>query len=531
MPITADDLKIFASAKMTDDDDAGGARTATVVQDGTVNNAFPDFSEADRLNGRAQVRKLYPSVVDAGTDALLGARLAINDPAADAAVSVALFRFGNDATQRKAFVDALKASVAVRTFSLGGNTFSVFSYSYDIAAEPNRLQASATTPSNSVSINLGDVVAVTVAGVTSVHVISEFPLLGSAYFDVAPALPLSGTGVATVRFMSFAQRAHAPVTTTAIASAAATTVALSSLWARVVPVLPSAVYPASELTTGLGSGWAQFSHGQVPCVQPGDIATISNEQSMAPATLSAGNVVNTGRTNLSQLTVVGNNGSIIARFLRNGPVPAGVGCTADLAAGTLTVSNVTGWSQPVTVKHRIAESVGIASLAGLTATLTAPLGREYPSGSQFATEAPLGDLQPGSSTPFSQQAWTKVWADVVIGAAVPSLYTGAVGLSTGGTDTDRWAVVFTTATQLNLLSERRGQVATGNIASDFIPLNPDTGEPFFTLYAAGWSAPALGNVLRFNTTGAYASVWAIRSRYAAVAAGDDKALLRMRGDV
>jgi hypothetical protein len=535
MPITADDLKFFASTKLTDDDDAGGPRTATVVQDGLTNNLWPDFSEPDRLAGRAQVRKLYPSVVDAGSDALLGARLTINDPPANAATSVTLFGYGNDATLRKAFVDAVKAGVALLPVSVQNVTpfNSAFSASAAYELGTDVLTVFNVTGST-VQIAVGDTLAVTVAGVTQLHkAISASVVSGATEWTLEPPLPTgSGTVSCAVRRIDFpGPRPYAAVATAALAAAAATTIDLSTLWVRVAPVNPALAYPTAELATGIGSGWAQYTHGQMQCVQPGDLATISHEAAMTPATLAALDVVDTLRTDLAQLTVVGNDGSVIARFVRNGVVPSGVGCTADLAAGTLTVSDVTGWSQPVTVRHRIAETVAVQSLTGLTATLVAGLGREYPSGAQFTTEVPLGDLQPGVGAAFHQQAWTKVWSDAVIGVAVAALYTGAIDVTTGGTENDRWAVVFTSSTQFNLISERRGQIAAGNTATDFIPLNPDTGEPFFTLYAAGWVSPGLGNVMRFNTTGAYAATWGIRSRYPDASAGGDAALLRLRGDV
>ena len=79
MPVTAADLKFFASAVMSDLATAGGARSSTLVQNGTLNNLFASFSSADRSTGRTNIRKLWPSISNADTAALIGASVAINE--------------------------------------------------------------------------------------------------------------------------------------------------------------------------------------------------------------------------------------------------------------------------------------------------------------------------------------------------------------------------------------------------------------------------------------------------------------------
>lgn len=529
MPITAADLKFFASAKMTDDADAGGARAGTALQDGGVNNVFPNVTEVDRTTGSARLRKVYPSVVSSEQSALLGATVGINDMPTDPAISAAIFKYGDDTTKRSTVEAAIKASlqVGVEGYSTGvannvdgGDTQIVFS-------------VGTGNPGPSVTA-VGSTIGVTVvgSGVTSLHKVVALVSSSPWTVDIDPAIPGSETNFTIqVRGLIFGTPRPYSTVETAAALISATTLDLDSLWCRVVPVNPAVAYPTVEQATGIGSGWAQYTHGHLECVRAGDQAVLWDEQETAPDTVADLDVTDCGRTDLAQATVVDANGDEIARFLKYGEVPTGVGCTADLAAGTITYTDVSGYAQPITVRHRIAETVGIQSLDGLTATLTAALSRAFPATSKLTTLAPYGDMQASLGVMFSQQAWTKTFSDVLIGSAAPAMYSGSVGLTNDGTETDRYACVFTTATQFNFISEKLGQIATGNIATDFEPLNPITNQPLCTLYAAGWASPGVGNVLRLNTIGPYGHTWALRSLYPSAEAGTDRVVLRMRGGV
>lgn len=524
MPITAADLKFFASAKMTDAADAGGARGSTVVQDGAAGNVFPDVTAQDRLSGSARLRKVYPSAVNADNKALLSAFVDINEGPSDALISGLLVSFGGVATTRAEVEAAIKANALAIAVVAGSYTFQ--------GGQAVQVTGTGTQPPT--PLQPGVVMAFTAfaTNVTTLHMVLARAANGSGGTDLTldTAIPGSGSVAGEIRTVAAGSlRLFGSVVTSASASAGASTLALARLWDQAVPVDLAAAYPTAELSTGIGSAWARYTHGRALVIGVGDGITISDEQAMAPATVSNSQTVNTGRTNLTQLTVVGNDGVVIARFLKDGPTPTGVGCTANLAAGTVTFSSVTGYSQPVTVRHRISEESVIQSLTALTATLAAPLANAYPSGARVTSHVRLGDLQPDTSSVFSQQAWTRVWSDAVIGNAVGALYQGAIEVTGDGAETDRWAVVFTSSTQFYVLSERLGQIAQGNTGSDFAPLNPATNQPYFTLASSGWQAPAVGNVLRFNTTGAYAPLWALRCVRPGAASGTDRVTLRLRG--
>ena len=167
-------------------------------------------------------------------------------------------------------------------------------------------------------------------------------------------------------------------------------------------------------------------------------------------------------------------------------------------------------------------------------TFTAPLVNAYPINTRVTRPITLRTLQANvPATPFRQQAWTRVWSDTAIGSSISANYTGTIGLVNEGAVNDRWAVVFTSATQFDLLSERLGTVGSGNIASNFSPLNPTTNEPYLTLYATGWGTGWItGNVLRFNTRAAAAPFWVTRVvAPGAATSGTQQATLGIAGDI
>jgi len=70
------------------------------------------------------------------------------------------------------------------------------------------------------------------------------------------------------------------------------------------------------------------------------------------------------------------------------------------------------------------------------------------------------------------------------------------------------------------------------VNSVFAPINPATGVPYFTIAAAGWGVWSAGNVLRLNTYGANAPVWAARVTLpSAPSSTPDSLTIAVRGDI
>lgn len=269
------------------------------------------------------------------------------------------------------------------------------------------------------------------------------------------------------------------------------------------------------------------SDGRVPIFRPGTFAVVGNTQTTSPTTVSNAQTINCGRVRLSRVRVIGNNGSVI-----------NTGYTTDLEAGTVTFTDVTGYSQPVKVEHRI-EDMMLVSDAQINGqlTFTRALTHNYPeTGSYVSSALVVGDMHGRVSLTFDQTTWSNVWADTVSGSAATGTYNtvlAPIEVTNKGALTERWAIVFTNTTSFNVIGEHVGVIATGNTSTDLSPLNPATGSPYFTIRATGWgSGWATGNVLRFNTVGAVFPVWLIRTiQQGPETVTNDSFTVLIRGDV
>ncbi len=106
MTISATDIKLRQSQRLTDNPDGGGRMVATEIVDGAMNNLFPDIGDEERTTGRSTLRKLFVHVDTSGTDVLKDAIAVIVDPPTDPNVQVSMFATGsysdvrNDARNR-----------------------------------------------------------------------------------------------------------------------------------------------------------------------------------------------------------------------------------------------------------------------------------------------------------------------------------------------------------------------------------------------------------------------------------------------
>ena len=268
--------------------------------------------------------------------------------------------------------------------------------------------------------------------------------------------------------------------------------------------------------------------GRVPIFRTGGFAVIGNTASMAPATVTNGQTLDTARTRLSRVRVVGNDGLTINN-----------GYTTNLEAGTVTFTDVTGYAQPVTVEHRIEDlvqisDVQISGLLGFTRRLT----HDYPVTGTYVSSALMsGDLRSRVSTLFDQGSWDGIsWGDTVVGSPATGTYNDILApilVTNVGAITERWALRFTTTTAFQVIGEHVGVIATGSTNATCAPLNPATGEPYFTISDLGWGTGwSVGNILRLNTVGAQFPVWVVRTVQQGPEAGTNYSFsLLTRGDV
>ena len=275
------------------------------------------------------------------------------------------------------------------------------------------------------------------------------------------------------------------------------------------------------------------SDGRVPIFRPGGFAVVGHTGRITTS-VSNGQTINCARVRLSRVRVVGHDGTVIH-----------TGYTADLEAGTVTFTDVSGYSQPVTIEHRVEDMAVVrdVQISG-EISFTRALTHEYPvaapgdsaSGSFVSSALIAGDLFARVSLVFDQATWSGAWSDAPVGSAATATFNNTqypIQVTNRGALTERWIVRFTNNTSFDVIGENVGVIATGNTSADCAPNNPATGVPYFHLPALGWgNGWATGNVLRFNTIGAQFPVWVVRTvQQGPESVPDDNFTLLIRGDV
>lgn len=274
------------------------------------------------------------------------------------------------------------------------------------------------------------------------------------------------------------------------------------------------------------------SDGRVPFLRKGNTVVVhSTQRSAFPLGVTAGQQLNTNRTRLAYAHVEDANSKRLADALYS----------VNLDSGVVTLSspfNLTGYVEPLTVVHRI-EDMSLVSDVEISGRLqlTRPLSHAYSASDTYVSSALImGNLWARYSSLFDQKTWTNKWQDYVDGDQSTAQYNDTdypLLLTNRATIEERWAIIFQTSTTFVLVGEHVGQIALGDVNTDFAPLNPNIGQPYFRLDKRGWgSGWANGNVLRFNTQSANFPIWAIRTVLQSVAASEsDKFELQLRGNV
>lgn len=264
--------------------------------------------------------------------------------------------------------------------------------------------------------------------------------------------------------------------------------------------------------------------GRVPMFRRGDYVVVAHEGVIGPTSVSSGQTINCARTRLSRVYIENAQGGLIE-----------TGWSVDLDAGLVSIADTTGWVQPVKIVHRI-EQMARASDVQINGdiTLTKQLSYDFPEGSVVSSAAMVGTLRARVSHTFSQPSWTNEWSDAPIGGEALAKYSGTISVSNDGAMTERWFLrIKNGGTDFECIGEHLGNIGTGNINTDFAPINPVSGAPYFTLPALGWGGSwAAGNILRINTVGAIASYAVVRCVQPSEATGTHYEFgLLTRGDI
>lgn len=268
------------------------------------------------------------------------------------------------------------------------------------------------------------------------------------------------------------------------------------------------------------------SDGRVPFARPGDLCVVGVTHGGPEFVPTVGMVYTVGHERLSVVQVIGTDGAEV--FL---------GYTADLDAGTVTFNDVTGYPAKVKVVARteVYNQVAEVRIDGKV-KLKLPVGYEFPAGAVFSTALRQDDRFARVSRTYSQKTWDGVkWFDGVdpaVGEATAK-YTGTIEVTNLGCITERWALKMRgTGTKFDLVGQRMGQIAEGDLNVDFAPLNPITGTPYMRIPATGWNQGwGPNNTLFVDTVGAESQIAAIRCTQPGSPAGiDDSCWFEQRGD-
>ena len=193
---------------------------------------------------------------------------------------------------------------------------------------------------------------------------------------------------------------------------------------------------------------------------------------------------------------------------------------------------------PLTAKYRYQDMLLIRDVQiNGQLTFTKPVTHNYDAENSIVGSAlVINDMQARYTRKFVQPTWSNLWADEAVGGAISANYNDAlypIAVTNNGNIQERWALVFTSTTDFRCVGEYSGQIGTGSVNTDFAPINPVTGVPYFKVKKEGWgSGWASGNVLRFNTIAATYPVWVIRTvKQSEPTALSDQFQIMLRGDI
>lgn len=268
------------------------------------------------------------------------------------------------------------------------------------------------------------------------------------------------------------------------------------------------------------------SDGRVPIYRKGDMLLI-HQTNILHTPAQAGVEISLGKVRLADVWLTDDDGAVIDQTLY----------TEDLDAGTVTP--VAGFSpQNVNIHYRFEDQLMCidVDISGQI-RLARGLSHDYEANKAYVSSLLIaGDLWARYTNLYEQQTWTSEFADHLIGSPTTAQFNDAdypINVTNKGAITERWAIVFTSSTNFKLIGENVGQIAVGDINSDFAPNNPNTGTPYLTINKLAWGAGwATNNTVRFNTVGAIFPFWPIRTVLQGPAANDNYSFaLLQRGNI
>lgn len=250
--------------------------------------------------------------------------------------------------------------------------------------------------------------------------------------------------------------------------------------------------------------------GRVPIFRVGDIGVVAASKSQVLPSHVAGQTYDLDDQRISWCELEDSEGTKVPFDMYMVDYDYGkVTLSGDFALNALVA--------PLTASYRY-QDLGLINDVQISGqlTFTKPLTHNYDAANTIVGSAlVIGDMFSRYTSKFVQGTWNNVWADTASGASISANYNDAlyqIEVTNKGSIQERWAIVFTDTTTFRIIGEVSGQIGTGNINADCMPINPVTSEPYFVIKKEGWGAGwASGNVLRFNTIAAMYPIWCIRT--------------------
>lgn len=271
--------------------------------------------------------------------------------------------------------------------------------------------------------------------------------------------------------------------------------------------------------------------GRVPIFRVGGIGVISASKSFELPDNTAGKTYSLADQRISWLELEDSVGTKVPYSMY----------VVDYDYGKFTLNGdfaLNALVAPLTAKYRYQDMLLIRDVQiNGQLTFTKPVTHNYDAENSIVGSAlVINDMQARYTRKFVQPTWNNLWADEAVGGAISANYNDAlypIAVTNNGNIQERWALVFTSTTDFRCVGEYSGQIGTGSVNTDFAPINPVTGVPYFTVKKEGWgSGWASGNVLRFNTIAATYPVWVIRTvKQSEPTVLSDQFQIMLRGDI
>jgi hypothetical protein len=249
--------------------------------------------------------------------------------------------------------------------------------------------------------------------------------------------------------------------------------------------------------------------GRVLVFRPGDLLVIHHTEVTSIASPVAGDTEDLGRERLAFAEVYDSEGEPVLDTWY----------TADLDAGTVEWAdplNLSAYTLPILIRHRIEDAV-LCTDAQITGELSLQraVSHDFPAGTLVSSAILIGDLQSRVTNVFDQGTYQPgVWSDTLVGSPAGATYNTVnypIEVSNDSAIDEKWAVVFTAPTVVNVIGQTVGQIYSGSITDDIAPINPVSGQPYLFIDKDGWGGGwAAQNMLRLNTVSATKPMWLAR---------------------